>query len=106
MWHTCTMGATVAIQVPPADAEDLRSLLADLVSDAPLIESRPFDGESVSQVVVVLSTFGTSVFKAWLRARVDLAKNTSVSIDGMQFNGVNPGQIEQIMQAIDQHDER
>ena len=96
------MDLSLVVQVPVADQEDLRQLVESSASGERVIESRPFDGETVVQVLLVLSPAIYPFFRTWITSRSERAKNTYVSIDGMRFKGFTAREVTRITGEIEQ----
>jgi hypothetical protein len=95
------MGLSLVVQVPVADQEDLRQLVESSPSSGRIIQSRPFDGETVVQALLLLSPATYPFFRTWITSRTEKAKNTFVSIDGMRLKGFTPKEVLRITEEIE-----
>ena len=95
------LGATVAVQVPVEDREDLRELMQELGEVNGVVAAHPFDGEAIVQGVVVLTTATLPHFRAWLKARTEARKSYSVAVKGMKLTGYSADDVTKIVTAIE-----
>jgi len=95
------MSMGLVIQVPVGDQPDLERLLVAVASQAHPIESRPFDGATLVQALVILSPATYPFFRTWITARSERAKNTYVSIDGMRLRGFTAKEVVRLTKEID-----
>jgi len=95
------MDIAVVIQVPVADQDELERLVSALAPQTPVIESRPFDGATLVQALVILSSTTYPFFRTWITSRSEKAKNTYVSIDGMRLKGFTAKEVTRITKEID-----
>jgi hypothetical protein len=95
------MDVSFVLQVPVADQIDLRQLTEGIASRSEIVESRPFDGETVVQALVVLSASTYPYFKSWMASRREKSKHTYVSIDGMRLRGFTAQEVVRISREIE-----
>ncbi|WP_146081670.1 hypothetical protein [Clavibacter michiganensis] len=91
----------VLISVPAEDAKDLAHLQEMLSEPGQLIESKPFDGVLMLQILVPVTLASVPVLKLWIKSRFELRQTQSVSINGMNFTGYSPKEIEQIAKILE-----
>jgi len=96
------MALSVVVQVPVADRHELQELAESLASEAQVVESRPFDGESVVQTLLVILPSTYPFFYTWIKSRSERAKNTYVSVDGMRLKGFTAEEVSRIASEIRQ----
>lgn len=97
------MSFSVAVRVPASDLNDLREMIAAQGDTHGEIQTaRPFDGETVVQVVVLLTGAGYPVFRTWLKSRTDSRKTYSIIHNGTELRGYTPKEAERVINALDQ----
>ena len=96
------MNLSVLVQVPLGDQEDLQQLVENSVSEGGVTESRPFDGATVVQALLVLSSSTYPFFRTWITSRSQKTKNTYVSVDGMRLKGFTATEVKRIIQQIEE----
>src|SRR6266545_4495278 len=89
------------IAVPLDDADDLEELSRDLSAHSP-VESRALDGGSVATLLVSVYVASLPLIKAWLIARVERHKESTVSINGRRIHGYSAEDAVLIMNAFEQ----
>jgi hypothetical protein len=96
-------GMTIAImvQVTEDDTSDLQTLLETANSTSPLIEARPFDGESVVQVMLILTPATFAALKTWIRSRAEQRKAFKIAYNGIELSGYTPAEAEQLLNRIE-----
>jgi hypothetical protein len=96
----------LVVSVPADDCPDLAELSAALGQPAfDPVELRPFDGQTLVQLVVSLGGGGAAirVLEVWLRERAKIRKNSWVRTeDGIVISGADVKGIERILKAARQ----
>lgn len=96
------MTLPIAIRVPQADRHDLEALLRSQGEDVESISvSRPFDGESVVQAVVILSGVSYPFFRTWLNSRAASRKSFSIVRNGTEISGYTSTEAAKIIKELD-----
>lgn len=96
------MTFSVFVQVPIGEDADLQALLDQAGSpDSQLIETHPFDGETVIQAALVLIPTSMSVLKTWLRSRANERKSFKIAYRGIELSGYTPAEADQIIQRLE-----
>jgi hypothetical protein len=90
------MAVTIIVQVPPTDLADL----SELDETAPTAEARPFDGESMVQILYLLGPGTLTTLIAWIRARAASRKHFRIVVDGIEMNGYSAREAEQIISEL------
>jgi hypothetical protein len=90
------MERTIIVQVPPTDSADL----AELGGTASAAEARPFDGESMVQILYVLGPGTLTTLIAWIQARASSRKHFRIVIDGIEMNGYSAREATRIVSEI------
>lgn len=88
------------IAVPPADAADLQELKESLPTTGTTIESKPFDGIEMLQVIVPVTATAIPVLTTWIKARFEHRRSQGVSLKGMKFTGYSPNEIEELTKLL------
>ena len=99
------MPTMLAVGVPADDRPDLAELSATLGQPAfEPVELRPFDGQTMVQLVVSLGGGGAAmrVLEVWLRERAEVRKNFRVTVDGMEIVGADVETVERVIRALRQ----
>jgi hypothetical protein len=96
------MDLSLLVQVPVTEQDELQQLVERLASEGQIVESRPFDGETVVQALVVLLPATYPFFHTWIKSRSERAKNTYVSIDGMRLKGFTAEEVSRITGEVKQ----
>lgn len=91
----------VLIAVPTEDASDLSELQKSLIQPGTAIESKPFDGITMLQVLVPLTAASIPVLTTWIKSRFELRRTQTVSFKGMKFTGYSPDEIEQLKKLLE-----
>lgn len=100
--HDVPMTLPIAIRVPQADRADLEALLLSQGEDVESIAvSRPFDGESVVQAVVILSGVSYPFFRTWLNSRTASRKTFSIVRNGTEISGYTSAEAAKIIKELD-----
>jgi hypothetical protein len=103
----CPMSMMLAVGVPEQDRPDLARLsdaLGQLVFDP--VDLRPFDGQTVVQLVVSLGGGAAlRVLEVWLRERAEVRKNFRVTVDGMEIVGADAETVERVLRALRQDEQ-
>ncbi len=89
------------VRLPARDAQDLNDLVQGLRSDEDIEMVHPFDGETVAQVLVALSTTTLPFFRTWVKARLEARKGFVVLHEGKELRGYTADEVEQIMRVLD-----
>jgi hypothetical protein len=95
------MNMHVILQVPSADAVALNKLAADMASDASTSTVQPFDGEILTQIVVLLTPIAVPILIAWIKSRATSRKSYQVVIDGVQLTGYTPAEVSRIIDRLE-----
>ena len=95
-----TMDEFVIVQVPEGDADDLAGLAAIAAEDEDVQMIHPFDGDTVAQILVVLSATTLPFFKTWMSARLNARKSIEVVRKGTKIKGASADDVVNIMQAL------
>jgi hypothetical protein len=102
------MPMMLAVGVPEQDRPDLARLSDSLAQPTfDPVELRPFDGQTVVQLVVSLGGGGAAlrVLEVWLRERAEVRKNFRVTVDGMEIVGADAETVERVLRALRQSEE-
>lgn len=101
------------VAVPVEDASSLTALQEELGLDGRTLESKPFDGDTLFQLVVPITIASVPILKTWIKARFEHRSNQTISVRGMKFTGYSVKELNEltdIMQAaadeITDHDSR
>lgn len=96
------MNLPIAVRVPESDRHDLEALLkaGEWDSDS-IATSRPFDGASVMQAIVLLTTTGYPFFRTWLMSRAEMRKTFSIVHNGIELKGYTPSDAAKILETLD-----
>ena len=95
------MSLSLVVQVPIADRDDLQQLAEYVAPEPTVAESRPFDGESMVQTLLVLLPSTYPFFHTWIKSRSERAKNTYVSLEGMRLKGFTSDEVLHITGEIE-----
>lgn len=92
---------TTVIEVVPAEKPELDELLKAVGEpQTSSVETRALDGETMLAAVVTLTLPTISLFKAWLVARVERQKKTSVQIGGRIYRAYSADDVIKLEKAI------
>jgi hypothetical protein len=89
----------VMISVPVVDALDLEELTS--IQGTRTLESKPFDGVVVSQILVPITAVSVPLIKVWIAQRFDHKKAQSFTVRGMKFNAYSAKEIERLVQVLE-----
>lgn len=93
------------VQVRMEEAADLDDLLEAVDGATPAGTAHPFDGETVAQVALLLSTATFPFFRTWAQSRIAARKGFKVVMDGIELSGYTSEEavsvLKQIQQAIE-----
>lgn len=95
------MEIPIAIRVPEEDIEELRKLQKGVGSTDEIVVAHPFDGETVVQLVILLSSAGYPFFRSWLTYRATARKSYSVVHNGTELTGYTASEVETILKRLD-----
>ncbi|QFZ76383.1 hypothetical protein GFH48_26725 [Streptomyces fagopyri] len=90
----------VVIEVDQLEVSDLELLRAEIAQDAPLMESRALDGDTVVQAVTTLTAATIPIFYQWLSSRVDRNQRTVISRDGERIEQLTRADLEQLIRDL------
>lgn len=91
----------VLIAVPTENAAELTELQELLAMPEVTIESKPFDGVTIAQVLIPVTVLSVPVLTTWIRSRFEHRRSQSVSFRGMKFTGYSPDEIEQLVELLE-----
>lgn len=94
------MALSISVQVPIDDSASLRELGQQLDQSVDVADLHPFDGETVSEAVFVVTAVGIPLIKAWLNAQVAMRKRFRVVHDGTEYEGYTPEEVEQLVRVL------
>jgi hypothetical protein len=94
------MSLEALIGVEEADRDDLDSLAGEVGSD-PALETRALDGATIVQVLIPISLATLAVVRAWLLARLEKHKTSSVTWKGRKFVGYSADEVAEIIAALE-----
>ncbi|MGI5238688.1 hypothetical protein [Dactylosporangium sp. CA-139066] len=86
----------VLVQVPPADVDDLSAL----AEAAEIVEARPFDGETMLQILYILSPSSLTALVTWIRARAASRKHYRIVVDGVELTGYTAAETERVLAEL------
>lgn len=92
------------IAVPTEDEAELTALSNALHDETTTLDSKPFDGATVIQLLVPVTAASIPVLTTWIKARFEHRKNQSISYKGMKFTGYSPDEVEQLMELLEGED--
>jgi len=95
------MTVRVIVRLPASDAQDLSDLVQGIHSDEDVEMVHPFDGATVAQVLVALSTTTLPFFRIWANARLEARKGFVVVHDGKELRGYTADEVERIARVLD-----
>jgi hypothetical protein len=94
------MSIPVLVQVPLDDAAALESLIEGMDGVTPAGTAHPFDGETVAQVLVLLSGAGLPYFRTWARSRISARKGFKAVINGVELSGYTAEEVASILDHV------
>ncbi|WP_345201996.1 hypothetical protein [Fodinibacter luteus] len=94
------MTVHVIVRLPASDAQELTALVQSIHSDEDVEMVHPFDGATVAQVLVALSTATLPFFRIWANARVEARKGFVVVHDGRELRGYTADEVERIIRVV------
>jgi hypothetical protein len=92
------MEHTIIVQVPSSDTADL----SQLDETASLTETRPFDGESMVQILYVLGPGTLTTLITWIRARASSRKHFRIVVNGIEMNGYTANEAKRVVNQLTQ----
>jgi hypothetical protein len=95
-----TVSIPMLVQVPLDDASALEGLIGGMEGATPAGTAHPFDGETVAQVLVLLSTAGFPYFRTWARSRISARKGFKAVINGVEFSGYTAEEVTSILEHV------
>lgn len=93
---------SIVVRVPNEDVSDLHALKTQLPNEVNIVQSRAFDGATVVQALTALTIAALPVLKAWLLARAEHRRSTTVIWEGKQLTGYSAEEVGSIVTALDQ----
>lgn len=90
----------IAIRLEGDQRSELEEFLAGVNSDAEVMMTRPFDGETAVQAVVLLSSVSFPFFQTWLRRRAEARKAYRIVVDGTELTGYSSAEVERILTIV------
>ena len=93
------MAHAVIVQVPADDVAELERLGAQ-VGDEEIELLHPFDGETVAQLVLVVSTTSLPFLRAWVKMRIEARKAVVVIHNGNELRGYTADEAERILAVL------
>lgn len=102
------MPTTLIVGLPADETPDLAELSAALGQPTfDPVEVRPFDGQTLVELVVTLGGGGAALraLEVWLRERAATRRVLRVTIDGKEFVGYDAKTVERILKALREHDQ-
>ncbi|QIS20957.1 hypothetical protein [Nocardia terpenica] len=94
------MTLTLAVAVPaddPSSEEDLRELNSGIATEQIATDVRPFDGETMIQTVIGLSTVTYPYFRTWVLSRLEHRKVFKIVINGIEMSGYSDAEVQRIL---------
>jgi len=102
-YPTCDNGAMsvpVLVQVPLDDASALEGLVEGMDNASHAGTAHPFDGETVAQVLILLSTAGFPYFRTWAQGRISARKGFKAVINGVELSGYTAEEVGSILEHV------
>ena len=94
------------VQLPVDDARDLEELAQLIDCPQSVGTSRPFDGEVVAQVLVLLGGATFPFFRMWIQGRTETRQNFKVIVNGIEFSGYTATEVTAMLDHVHQQIER
>jgi len=96
------MADYILVQVPESEADALDQLRPALPDRPEVSEVQPFDGETVAQLIVAVTSISAPIVIAWIKARAESRKSFQIVVDGVQLNGYTPAEVSRMTRTIEQ----
>lgn len=91
----------VVIAVPEAEALELARLQDTLPQNTTPIQSKPFDGVTMLQILVPVTVASIPIIKTWVKARFEHRKTQAISFKGMKFTGYSATEVKELIELLD-----
>jgi hypothetical protein len=94
------MTASILVQVPSADSDNLDELATKLGATSGVTLVHPFDGETMAQILVTVSTGSFPFFALWVRERIAARNRFQVVVDGTELTGYTADEANTILERL------
>lgn len=93
------MSDVIVVQVPASERDELERL-GQQVDEDDIQELHPFDGETVVQLVMGLSTASLPFLRAWMRERIEARKGFEIIHDGTALRGYTAREADHVLARL------
>jgi hypothetical protein len=91
----------IAIQTLEADRATLQEIASELgLEDLPIIQSRPFDGQDMLNIVVPVTAGVVRVLTIWIRAHYGRVAQLRFSYEGIDIRGHDSEAVERMLTQL------
>jgi hypothetical protein len=90
----------IIVQVPANERDDLERL-GRQVDEDDIQDVHPFDGETVAQLAMAVSTTSLPFLRAWIKGRIEARKGFEIVHDGTELRGYTADEADQILARLE-----